>query len=58
VPCRQSCIPAGDQTQASRKAAAEKILGRQAVNELITVGSSVFIFASICMIHELLTFLL
>lgn len=29
-----------------------------AENELITTGSSVFIFASICMIHGLLTFLL
>lgn len=49
--------PAYNQIWASRKTAVEKMLC-MAVNELITIGSSVFVFASIYMIHELLIFLL
>lgn len=48
--------PADNQIWAHRNTIAEKMLC-MVVNELITIGSSVFVFASIYMIHELLIFL-
>lgn len=64
TPRRSSCLAGNLVTpQMTRfRLAGRQLLKRfyvgMAVNELITIGSSVFIFASICMIHELLTFLL